>query len=295
MTLPQGLVPRPSRTPKTPAPDGACDSHIHMLAGRDEAPLWDSRVEDPAPNLRYADFMAAYIKQMQDLGISRTVVVQSILYGTDNSVTAQAVADLNALKGYAARGIGLVTDAATDADLDRLVAQNLVGVRLNYVHGGVLSWAGVQAMAPRLAARGLHVQMLINTHRHMVELAPQIAALPVPVVLDHIGWPDLALGPDEPGFQALLNLLKTGNVFVKLSGLYRLCPPPYVDADAFVVALVSAAPTRCLWGSDWPHIMLADAEQPDSATLLEALARVCPDEETWHQILVDTPAALYQF
>ena len=295
MTLPQGLVPRPSRTTTKRAPNGACDAHIHMLAGLTEAPLWDGRVEDPAPNLRYADFLAAYIKQMQDLGISRTVVVQSILYGTDNSVTVRAVTDLNAQEGFAARGIGLVTDQATDADLDRLVEQNLVGVRLNYVHGGVLSWAGVQAMAPRLATRGLHVQMLINTNRHMVELAKQIAALPVPVVLDHIGWPDMALGPDERGFQALLRLLKTGNVWVKLSGLYRLCPPPYGAADAFVSALIAAAPTRCLWGSDWPYIMLADAEQPDSATLLEALASVCPNDETWHQILVDNPAELYRF
>lgn len=295
MTLPQGLVPRLSRTPYKRAPEGACDTHIHMLAAPDEAQLWDGRIEDPAPGLRYADFLAAYIKQMQDLGISRTVVIQSILYGTDNSVTARAVADLNALDGFAARGIGLVTDTATDADLDRLVEQNLVGVRLNYVHGGVLSWAGVQAMAPRLAARGLHVQMLINTHRHMTELAPQIAALPVPVVLDHIGWPDLSLGPDEPGFQGLLQVLGTGNVWVKLSGLYRLCPPPYRAADPFVKALLRAAPTRCLWGSDWPHIMLADAGQPDSADLLNALAQLCPDERVWRQVLVDNPAELYGF
>lgn len=266
-----------------------------MLAATDEAPLWEGRVEDPAPGLGYADFMAAYRAQMEALGVTRTVVVQSILYGTDNSVTARAVADLRAQEGFDARGIGLVTDAATDADLDRLVAQNLVGVRLNYVHGGVLSWKGVKAMAPRLASRGLHVQMLLNTHRHLVDLEDDIKALPVPVVLDHIGWPDLRLGPMEPGFQALLRLVGAGHVWVKLSGVYRLCPPPYAEVAPFVTALLRTGPEHCLWGSDWPHIMLADAGHPNGADLLDAFEAACPDARTWERVLVQNPARLYGF
>ena len=86
------------------------------------------------------------------------MIVHSILYGTDNGVTVAALDRL----GDGFRGIGLLPDSASEADLDQFAEWNMAGVRLNYVHGGVLSWDGVQAMAPRLAARNLHVQMLMH-------------------------------------------------------------------------------------------------------------------------------------
>lgn len=291
MTLPHALPPRPALAPATRAPAGAVDAHVHMLAAPDQYPLYDGRVEDPAPGLDFDAYLAALRAQMDTLGMERTVIVQSIFYGADNRVTEAAVAAL----GNAARGIGLVTDSATEAELDHFVTARLSGVRLNYVHGGVLSWAGVRAMAPRLAARGLHVQMLLNAHRHMDELAEDMAAMPVPVVLDHIGWPNLAAGTDEPGFQRLLRLVGDGHVWVKLSGVYRLCDAPYGAADKHVAALLAANPERCLWGSDWPHIMLADAGQPDGGTLLDAFDRVCPDGATRQRVLMDNPVALYGF
>ena len=139
----------------------------------------------------------------------------------------------------------------------------------------------------------MHIQMLMNAHRHMAELAEDVAALPCPVVFDHIGWPDVSAGPDEPGFKQLCDAVTGANAWVKLSGIYRLCEAPYSDTDAHVSALVAANPARCLWGSDWPHIMLADAKTPDSGMLLDALARAVPDVETRNQILVDNPRALY--
>ena len=291
MTLPQALAPHVASPPKRKAPEGAVDAHVHMLAAPGEFALYEGRVEDPAAGVDFQGYLEKLKEQMATLGCSRTVIVQSIFYGADNSVTEAAVAAL----GDAARGIGLVTDAASDAELDRLVAARLMGVRLNYVHGGVLSWKGVKAMAPRLADRGLHVQMLLNAHRHMEELAGEMAEIHVPVVLDHIGWPDLTAGVAEPGFQTLLGLVSEGHVWVKLSGIYRLSDAPYEAADAHVKALLAANPERCLWGSDWPHIMLADAAQPDSGMLLDAFDRICPNDEVRHQVLVDTPAQLYGF
>ena len=90
----------------------------------------------------------------------------------------------------------------------------------------------------------------------MVELKDQIAKLPVPVVIDHMGAPDLSKGgPEQPGFQALIELLKGGNTYVKLCGAYRLDfnGAPWPKADPFARALIEAAPDRCVWGSDWPH------------------------------------------
>lgn len=281
---------RPS-APGTRAPEGACDAHVHMVAAAREFPLYEARAEDPAPGPDFAGWLDLYRAHLETLGLSRAVFVQSILYGTDNTVTLEAVRRL----GPGFRAVVLVTDDVTDAELDRLAGAGADAVRLNYVHGGVLSWAGVKAMAPRLAARGMHVQMLMNAHRHMEEIAGDIAGLGVDVVFDHIGWPDLAAGPGEAGFRRLCDLLADGRAWVKLSGLYRLCDAPYDAADAHVAALVAANPERCLWGSDWPHLMLADAAMPDAGRLLDAFHRVVTDDATRRRILVENPGRLFRF
>ena len=281
----------PPSPPAVPPPPGACDTHAHMVDASGRFPLWSGRVEDPGAG-DFDTWLDRYRRHLSALGLSRGVIVHSILHGAENRVTAAAVA---ALGRENFRGTGLVGDDATEAVLDSLAEAGLVGVRLNYVHGGLLSVAGVTAMAPRLAARGLHVQMLMHAHQHMAEIAETLAGLPVPVVFDHVGWPDLAAGPAEPGFALLCRLLAEGRCWVKLSGVYRLCRAPYEAADAAVAALVAANPERCLWGSDWPHLMLADAAMPDAGHLLDAFHRVVPNTATRHRILVDNPATLYGF
>ena len=272
-------------------PDYACDTHAHMLAAPEDFPLWEGRVEDPATGRNYAEWIALYRAHLAQLGIVRGIIVHSIFYGTDNSITIETIRRMG--KGF--KGVGLVSDTVTDSELDMLVEAGITGVRLNYVHGGVLSWEGAKAIAPRLAERGLHVQMLIHTHKHMEEIATEVAALPIDVCFDHIGWPDLTSGRLEPGFQALLRLLADGNAWIKLSGIYRLCNAPYDASDSHVEALVKANPEHCLWGSDWPHIMLADAKTPDSGVLFDAFARVVTDDATRNRILVSNPENLYKF
>ena len=291
MDKPDALPPPQPEAPLFTAPDGACDSHVHMLADKSEFPLWHGRVENPAPGLRLEDWLAQYRSHLAHMGCSRGVIVQSILYRTDNAVTVAALDHL----GDGFRGIGLLPDSASEADLDQFADWNMAGVRLNYVHGGVLSWDGVQAMAPRLATRNLHVQMLMHAHLHLEDLAPRLSQMPVDVCFDHIGWPNLSLGVAHPSIQTLCRLLAQGRVWVKLSGLYRLCDAPYDATDAIVAALVAANPERCLWGSDWPHIMLNGAEMPRAAHLLDAFHRVVTDDNTRRRILVDNPAHLYGF
>lgn len=287
--MPTALPPvaRPE-APEATIPDGACDAHVHMVA--DDFPLWDGRVEDPAQG-SLADWVTRLETHLETLGMARVVIVHSILYGGDNGVTRAAVAAL----GDRARGIGLVRDGAPDTELAALAEAGLRGVRLNYVHGGILSWEGVREMAPRLAAHGLHVQMLMNAHRHLADLAEDVRSLDVPVVFDHLGWPDLTAGVAEPGFEILRQLVADGAAYVKLSAPYRLCPAPYDAASAAISTLVAANPDRCLWGSDWPHIMLGGAAQPDAGALLNAFLAAVPSTENRRRILTDTPAALYGF
>lgn len=289
--LPQAEPPLPVRRPSRLLPDGACDAHIHMLADDAAFPLWAHRVEDPAPG-RLADWVARYRTHADTLGIARTVVVHSILYGADNAVTKAAIA---ALGRDHARGIGLLSDGAAVSELDTLAEAGIVGLRLNYVHGGVLTFEGAQALAPALAERGMHLQMLVHTHMHMTEIAEVVRSLPVPVCFDHLGWPDTGLGVGDPGFQALCGLLADGKAWVKLSGSYRLARDP-AQAAPFARAALAANPERCVWGSDWPHIMLADATRPSSTDLLESLFDWTDgDDAILRHVLVTGPETLYGF
>ena len=288
--LPTSNPPVPATYPQQKTPPGAIDTHIHMLGGQDEFTLWENRVENPAAGFDMDRFISAYRTQSKTLGITRTVIVHSILYGSDNAVTIEAIHRL----GRDARGIGLLKDGATEAEVETLARAGVKGIRLNYVHGGVLSWEGAKALAPMLKDRDMHIQMLINTDKHMVELADDIRACTVPVVFDHIGWPDLAQGTEEKGFQMLCALLKEGHAFAKLSGLYRLSDAPYTATDPFVQALVAANSERCLWGSDFPYIMLANATMPDAGQLLDTFMRFVPDN-LHARILVANPEKLYGF
>ncbi|WP_227271625.1 amidohydrolase family protein [Roseobacter weihaiensis] len=288
---PDAQMPPAAATPRQRAPDRACDTHVHLLAGAGEFPLWDGRVENPAPGPDLAGWLAKYRAHLEGLGCTRGVIVHSILYGSGNAVTVEAVRRM----GTGFRGVGLLPDGATGADLDQFAAWNMAAVRLNYVHGGVLSWEGAKTMAPALAARGLHIQMLAHADRHLADLYDDVHSLPVDVVFDHIGWPAEDLSPESAGFQALCALLAEGKAWVKLSALYRMCDAPYRQTDALVAKLVEANPERCLWGSDWPHLMLAGAQMPVAARLLDAFDRVVSDAPTRQRILVDNPARLFGF
>jgi len=287
------IAPRPNypTLPKEKAPTGACDCHAHMLAGPNDFPLWEGRVESPDPSIDFDGWLDRYQANLHALGCTRGVIVHSIFYGTDNRVTVEAIRRL----GSNFRGIGLLSDGAGETDVRQFADWNMSGVHLNYVHGGVLSWDGAKKMAPMFAEHGLHIQMLMHAHLHMEDLAEDILNIKVPVCFDHIGWPDLSIGSSHKGIDGLCRLLETGRVWVKLSGLYRLSNAPYAQTDEIVAALVKANPERCLWGSDWPHIMLNGAEMPRSGDMLDALFRVVSDEVTRERILVSNPSELYRF
>jgi len=282
-------MPIPLQPPNRRAPAGAVDAHLHLVGS--DYPLWEGRVEDPADDATLDAWLARYRAVMEALGFERAVIVHSILYGIDNTLTIEAVRRM----GADARGVGLLPDGAGEKEIAAFAQANMVAVRLNYVHGGVLSWAGAKAMAPILSDHGLHIQMLLNSHRHMIEIADDIAALGVPLVIDHLGWPDLSLGTKDAGFQSLLRLLGEGLIHLKLSALYRLCEAPYTAAIPFVEAAIAANPDRLLWGTDWPHLMLGDATLPETTSLLNAFDATCPSDEIRQKILVANPVALFGF
>jgi predicted TIM-barrel fold metal-dependent hydrolase len=163
-------------------------------------------------------------------------------------------------------------------------------VRLNYVHGGLVSWDGMKRLAPMLADHGLHVEMLAHSHLHLEELAPQVPTLPVQIVFDHCAWPDPALGITD-GQTALERLLAEGHAWTKLSATYRHTLEP----QTLIQRLARANPDRILWGSDWPHLMLNGVPMPDAGQQLNTLLDAIPDLTTRHKLFTDNPATLYGF
>ena len=289
--LPIAPAPPPMFTrPKALLPAGACDGHVHMVSDGTDFALWSGRVETPAPG-DFDTWYARFSATQDRLGLGRTIFVHSILFGADNSVTLAAVRRMGRAQ---ARAVVLVPDGTREQKLQEFRDQGASAVRLNYVHGGILSWQGAVQMAPDLAAQGMHIQMLLNTDAHMGQIADDIRALPVPVVIDHLGWPNVAQGLDEPGFQTLLALMGEGHVYVKLSAPYRYDAAPFSMSLKMMRALLDANAERCLWGSDWPHLMLGPAAMPDTGQMLNTLIDVATPAEL-DQVLVTNPETLYGF
>lgn len=272
-------------SPRTPLPVGAWDAHVHLLGGPQHA-LSPNRVENPPAGIDFEGWLELYRTHLDALGCSRGLIVHSIIYGTDNTVTLDAVRRM----GPNFKGVGLLADGATRKDIKHFAAANIVAVRLNYVHGGVLTWEGAKTMAPMLAECGMHIQMLLHADHHIQELAADIRALPVPLVIDHCGWPT-TLGADTAAIDTLCDLLAQGHIYVKLSAPYRLSND-IKTTSALIRRLIDANPTRCMWGSDWPHIMLNGAQKPKAADLADhILSLTSPEEQT--QIFTNTAQTLF--
>lgn len=274
--------------PALALPQDACDSHMHIFDPRFAAsPHWKRQ----PPQARVSDYRLL----QQRLGTARTVVVTPSTYGTDNGCTLDALVQL----GEAARGVAVVDPDVSDEELGRLAAHRVCGLRVNFVtpqSWGTTTPRMLTTLAHKAARWGWHIQVFMQPEQ-LTELAPVLAELPVPLVIDHIGRIDPADGVHGKAYASMRRLLDGGNAWVKLSGVYmrsRDGAPAYRDCAEMGRALVAAAPERLVWGSDWPHT----TEKPgtvNDANLADVLAAWCPDVAVRDRILVDNPAKLYGF
>jgi predicted TIM-barrel fold metal-dependent hydrolase len=268
-------------TPKWRAAPGACDAHFHIFGPYDRFPLDDKRPYTPPPAT-----IPHYRTMAEKLGLTRAVVVQASVYGTDNAVTLDAVAQFGQEN---ARAVVVVDDTA---DLAAMHAAGARGVRFNAVSGNGTPIEQLDALARRIAPLGWHIQIYAKGAA-MLDLAPRLAALPVPVVLDHMAGAPAEEGPQGPVVEAALRLLATGRAWIKLSG-YRSSMAPWTDLPPLARRYISAAPERCLWGTDWPHTQISRPEDMlDDAVLLDWFADWAPDAADRQRILVENPAKLY--
>lgn len=279
---PQCLPPLPpAARPGLRLPAGACDCHCHVFAPPDAHPLFAGRNYTPA-----AASLADYVRLMGTFGIDRAVLVQPSVYGTDNRVLLEALAALP----QRLRGIVVIPPDLSHAELARLHAAGVRGVRINRRNPGGLSLTALRELSRRTADFGWHVQLLIAL-KDTPDLADIVARSEVPVVIDHMGFLSPGEGVESSGFQSLLRLAAQGRCWVKLSAPYRLAVRPET-LDPFIAALVGSAPHRLVWATDWPHSERFDTV-PDDADLVELVRRWLPDLELRRQVLVDNPHRLY--
>jgi predicted TIM-barrel fold metal-dependent hydrolase len=265
-------------------PDGACDCHFHVFGPLDRFPYKPDRSFTPS-----AATVEQYQALMRRLGLSRCVIVQPSVYGTDNACTEAALAAL----GDRARGVAVVPADVPEAEVARLDRAGFRGVRLNLLFKGGTSLDALERLAARLAPFRWHIQLLVDGTT-LPKLAPRLCALPVPTVIDHMGHMPASLGADHPAFRALIRLLGEGHTWVKLSGAYRISEPPFSGAAPIARALLAGAPTRCVWGTDWPHPAY-DGPALDDLALLQLVPAWTGDASTIRRLMVDNPAELYRF
>lgn len=275
--------------PKKPdfqVPPNACDAHCHVFGPERKFPFAAKRGYTPvdAPQEKLAALHA-------HLGLSRAVIVQASCHGSDN----RALVDALKAGPDTRRGIACVEPRVTDAELAELDAAGVRGSRFSFVKhlGGDSRIAAMRALARRYAEIGWHVAVYFDADR-IDELIPALRALPVPVVIDHMGRVNASGGQDQHAFIQLQRLLEDERFWVKVSGVERIsrAGPPFRDAVPFARTLVHRFPERVLWGTDWPHPNMHDW-MPDDGGLVDLLPLIAPDEDQRQALLVDNPARLY--
>ncbi|HEV1283796.1 MAG TPA: amidohydrolase family protein [Bryobacteraceae bacterium] len=281
-------------------PADACDCHTHIIGDPRQFPFSPARVYTPetaSPQEMTALHRALHIK--------RVVIVTPSVYGTDNSATIYGIKT----RGATARGVAVIDEKTSEGDLDSMAAAGIRGIRLNLAIGGQadlpVARQRFSSAVNRIKSRNWHLQIYTNAAL-IAGIKDLVLASPVPVVFDHFGGIQTSLGPEQPGFAELVDLLRYGNAYVKISGAYRASTqaPDYADVAPYAKGLILANPERVLWGTDWPHPNSAPSKDPtkvtpplaiDDGRLFNQFAIWAPDPQIRRKILVDNPARLYGF
>jgi len=293
---------QPSTAVNFSVPPNACDTHTHIFGDPVKFPFWSGRVYTPESALP-AEMAALH----RALHLQRVVIVTPSIYGTDNSAT------IYGMKAYGkgARGVAVIGDKTSEADLDSMARAGFKGIRINLTtagqDNGALARTRFQAAVERVKSRHWHIQMYVSP-AVIAAIKDLVMSSPVPVVFDHFGGIDTVHGLAQPGFPDLIELVRSGKAYVKISGAYRasMTAPDYPDLAPFAKALLAANADRIVWGTDWPHpnsnpppgraaTELNPVYQIDDGRLMNLLPVWAPDPAVREKILVDNPARLYEY
>jgi predicted TIM-barrel fold metal-dependent hydrolase len=292
--------------PATPVnfavPANACDCHTHIFGDPARYPFYTPRGYTPE---------SASIPEMRALHralhTTRVVIINPSVYGPDNTCSLDAMKQL----GPGAHGIAVIDDKTTEASMDAMNRAGMRGIRVNLENAGqidpMVARKQFQDALDRMKSRpSWHIQ--IYTRLSVIEaIQDMVMAAPMPIVFDHFGGAQGALGVEQPGFSTLIKLVKAGKAWVKVSAPYRSSTklPDYDDMIPIAKEIINANPQHIVWGSDWPHPAgpppggkytdIAPLWQVDDGRIFNQLPVWAPDAAVRKLILVDNPAKLYGY
>jgi predicted TIM-barrel fold metal-dependent hydrolase len=275
------------RKPAFRLPPGATDAHCHVFGPGDRFPYAPTRSYTPedAPK----EMLAALHRH---LGVGRVAIVQASCHGTDNAAMLDAIAD----SPNTIRGVAVIDDTFSERDLTRLHEGGVRGFRFNFVRhlGGAPDLDVFHRVVNRVAAMDMGWHLVLHLDApDIVPLSDMIKALPLTFAIDHMGRVDSSKGVDQPPVQALVELIKRDNAWIKVCGSERISKYPFDAAVPIARLLVETSRTRVMWGTDFPHPNLAD--HVDEADLVDLVPKIAPTPELQQALLVDNPARLYGF
>ncbi len=276
--------------PQPLPPANSCDSQFHVFGPVDKYPIRPGAVYcTPEATIEAA------LAMHRRLGIARGVIVQSSAYATDFRVLYDALE----VAGRQYQACVVLDDAVSDAELQKLHDAGIRGVRFNFwkVLNLVPSRKSFERAIARVAAMGWYIKLHMPVDE-LMEMQDMFRPLKVNVVLDHFGRVEFDRGLDHPSIAFVDGLLREGNWWMMLSNGDRRSKAgkPWADAVTFARHFLDVAPDRMIWGSDWPHPLLAESEPPkDDGELLEFAYSYAKDEKVKRKLLVDNPAQLFGF
>ena len=275
--------------PKKPVfrlPLNACDAHCHIFGPSQQFPYVQDRTWTPVDAGKESLFA------LHDfLGIQRCVIVQTALHGFDNSVVVDA---MQARKGRYL-GVALASAKTTSAQIAEMDQQGFRAIRFNFMAHlqNSDSMEDILALTKRMEPFGWHLQVHFSSDL-VHSLSPLLKQSAVPVMIDHIGRVDAALGSHHADFQGLLKLLDEPRFYVKVSGVDRISKShPYEDGISLAQMLVDEFTDKCVWGTDWPHPN--HHHIPDDGDLVDLIPRIATSAEKVEKLMVMNPEKFYRF
>ncbi|QAA94220.1 amidohydrolase family protein [Pollutimonas thiosulfatoxidans] len=277
-----------TRPPADALPSGSCDCAVHVYDSTGQSRLEAGRKYDAPPHSSLEDMLRMH----EVLGVSRAVLVQPSIYGTDHRLMKEILK----AHPHKYRGVAILDDSVTDSELAQLDEIGVCSARFNLLSGLGAPWdpKAFQRNLDRVRELGWIVS-LHATIPELSNLSDMLRQLRMQVVLDHLAYctPQDLKGE---GFSLVKALVAQGNWWLKVSRTDQVSSagPPYEDTIDTVQRLVAMNPERVLWATDWPHV-LYDGAMPNDGELVDLFSRYVSDPEQRKAILVDNPIELFGF
>ena len=281
--------PNPKK-PDFKLPSNACDAHCHVFGPAEHFPYSANRKYTPVDAPKEQLFALH-----EHLGFDRSVLVQASCHGSDNSAMIDM---LNAGQGRY-RGVAVLSENVSDEELQIMHAAGVRGARFNFVKRlvDIKPRSYYESMAERLGELGWHIIAYFES-QELWDIQDLLVHLPVPLVIDHMGRPDIEKGFEDTDFLRICSLLQDRkDTWIKVGCHERLTKgesTDYLDVVPYAKYFVEHFPDNVLWGTDWPHPNMK-SHMPDDGTLVDNIPLFAETEELQHKLLVTNPQRLYQF